>query len=120
MKSHTRKPIGDKNAAVLRALCHLDVNQRRAVLKTASPKLIKCICECALNLLRGNVPLKHSEKVKLRRHRHSLRKLAEKKGSWKSKKKFVVQKGGFLPLLIGPIIGALLSNLFSSSSSDSK
>ena len=117
MKSRARKVIGGKNAAVLRALCHLDAYQRRAVLKVAKPEFIKCICECALNVLHGNVPLKQSEKMKLKRHRHCLRKLAEKKGTWKSKQKFIVQKGGFLPLLIAPILGSLLSNLFSTSSS---
>lgn len=110
------KSIGKKNAIALHALCHLNSDQRQAILKTSDVKLIKCICECALNILLGNVPLKNCQKLKLRKHRKTLRKLVEKRGSWKSKKKFIVQKGGFLPLLLGPIIGGLLSNLFNTSS----
>ena len=86
-------------------------SQRRALLKVAHPELIKTICECAQNLLKGTaVSLSPATRRKLYPHRKSLRKLQNKRLSIASKKKFLVQKGGFLPLLISalaPVIGGL-------------
>lgn len=108
-------PICKKHIAILQALQHLNQEQRQALLRKADPGIIRCICECALNVLCGNVPLKGSQRKKLRRHAPILRRLASKKSSWRSKKRFVVQSGGFLPLLLAPILGTLLSNLIGGS-----
>src|SRR5678816_4896369 len=71
-------------------------------------KFIQCIAEVCLNLIKGNVPLKRAQKVKLRRHRNIIKKLAANVRKLKNKKK-LLQKGGgvFLPLLfsvIAPLI----------------
>jgi hypothetical protein len=97
------------------------------VLQKSSPKVrnklakehcsydfIKCICECAKNVLVGNVPLTPEHKRQLKRHKHSLRKLTLKKTSMKTKKK-IVQSGGFLGALLGPIV-KVLGGLFGGSS----
>lgn len=104
-------PLCKKHVAILRALQHLNKEQREAVLRKADPSIVRCICECALNVLSGNVPLKADQRKKLRRHAPILRRLAAKKGCWKSKKRFVIQSGGFLPLLLAPILGTVLSSL---------
>lgn len=109
--AHDKSPLCKKHIAILRALQHLNKEQREAVLRKADSGIVRCICECALNVLCGNVPLKKSQKKKLRRHVPILRRLAAKKGCWKSKKRFVVQSGGFLPLLLAPILGTVLSSL---------
>jgi len=80
--------------------------------KHCSPEFIKCICECAKNVLAGNVALSPEHKRRLKRYKHSLRKLALKKTSMKSKKK-IVQSGGFLGALLGPIV-KVLGGLFGS------
>jgi len=103
--------FGQKHAAILQALCHLTSEQRIAILKKADPKLVRCICECALNILRGNVPLKQPYKQRLRRYAAILRRLADKNNSWRCKKRLIVQRGGFLPLLLAPILGTVLSRL---------
>lgn len=101
-------PIEKKYLALLNALVHSSKEQRAALLRTADKKLIKYICECALNVLRGVVSLKEGEKNKLKKHKTVLRKLASKnkdKNSWKNKKRVIVQRGGsFLPFLLQPII----------------
>ena len=107
--------FGQKHAAILQALCHLSSEQRIAILKKADPKLVKCICECALNILRGNVTLKQPYKQRLKRYAHILRRLANKNDSWKNKKRLIVQRGGFLPLLLAPILGTVLSRLIGGS-----
>ena len=80
------------------------------VKKHCSPEFIKCICECAKNVLAGNVALSPEHKRRLKRHKHSLRKLALKKTPMKTKKR-IVQSGGFLGALLGPVV-KILGGLF--------
>ena len=68
--------------------------------------LILCLCECSLNILRGNVPLKPKQKKLLEKHKKCLRQLINKKISMKNKKK-ILQDGGFISALISPIISVL-------------
>lgn len=100
-----------RHAAILHALCHLNETQRKALLSKADTGLIQCICECALNVLQGNVVLKKGEKKRLKRHAYLLRRLTEKRKSLNSKKRVIIQNGGFLPLLLAPILGTLLSKI---------
>ena len=111
MGSNTRTIFGHKHGTILRALCHLTNEQRAAILRKADPKLIECICECALNILRGNIPLKQAHRYRLKRYACILRRLADKNNSWKNKKRIIIQCGGFLPLLLAPILGSVLSGL---------
>lgn len=113
-------PFEKKYVALLEALRHADKNQRLAILKNADSKLIKYICECALNVLKGVVALKDCQKKKLKKFKNTLRKLASKgvkksrKSSWKKKKRILVQKGGSLiPLLLSPILDGIFSTIFS-------
>ena len=77
-----------------------------------SRSLIRCISECSLNLLKGNIPLTTKQKKILRKYKTIIINLINKKLSSKQKGKTLrTQKGGtLLPLLIGPVIG-ILSNL---------
>lgn len=109
--AHSGSSLCKKHIAILRALQHLNKEQRKAVLLKADSGIIRCICKCALNVLCGNVPLKSTQRKNLRQYAPTLRRLAAKKGSWKSKKRFVVQSGGFLPLLLAPILGTVISSL---------
>lgn len=105
--------IGKKNTILLHALCHLDEQQRASLLRTIDKNGVRSICECALNTLNGTVPLKKSERLRLSKHKKVLRRLVNKSGCWKSKKRVIVQKGsGFLLPLLLPIIGTVLSNVF--------
>ena len=72
------------------------------------------LCECADNILRGNVPLTKLEKEKPKRNKAGLRALTKKSFSLKQKKA-ILQKGGFLGSLLAPIasvVAPLLSTLF--------
>lgn len=101
---------GKKLRLILQTLCHLNKEQRKALLTKADPCLIRCICECALNILQGNIPLVKAQKNKLKPHKKVLRSLASEKASIAKKKRLIVEKGGFLPLLLAPILGTLISN----------
>ena len=106
-----RRSIGKRNVCLLEAVCHLNKNQRASFLRTADEKFIRCIHECVLNTLNGNVPLERHEKDRLSKYKTTLRRIVAKRGNWKSKRKLVIQRGGFLPYIIGPILSVLLSQI---------
>ena len=80
--------------------------KKRWLKKNLDKELVFCLCECAKNLLKGNVPLTPAQKKSLSRRKKELRDLSRKNVSLKKKKK-IVQSGGFLGALLGPIISVL-------------
>lgn len=78
----------------------------KAILKEAKPDLINTLCECSLNILKGNVRLTAAQKKQLSRHKQSLRCLS-KKGVSLKKRKQILQKGGFIGALLKPVLGVL-------------
>jgi hypothetical protein len=87
---------------------------RKSILRAAEKDLITCLSECSHNVLNGNVQLCAKDKKALRKYSKVLRELAQRKTSTAKRRKILVQKGGFLPALLGPIIAVastLLSNL---------
>ena len=101
------------NAHALHILSKSSSKRRKAILKHAHKELITCLCECALNVLKGRVPLSPTQKKKLTRHKKHLRALADKKSSHAKRKRLLVQKGGFLGSLLAAILGTLGGLLFS-------
>ena len=79
----------------------------RKILKAGGSGLMKCLCEISKNVLKGNVPLTKFQKKKLSSHKHTLRKLLDKKKLSLIKKQRLVQKGGFLNALLGPVLNLL-------------
>ena len=51
---------------------------RKAILEHADPELIHALCECAHNILRGNVQMTSREKARLRKYKTRLRLIARK------------------------------------------
>ena len=103
-----------KHAEVIRLMAKGKPSMNKAILETADSDLIHCFCECALNVLKGTVPLNSQQKRKLARYKQGLRSLIQPKTSVVKKKK-ILQTGGFLPALLGSIIagiaGPLLGNI---------
>lgn len=113
VKKSKTTPFEEKYFALLQALRHSNKEQRLALLRAADEKLVKYICECALNVLKGVVSLNVTEKNKLKKYKVILRnltKVTKRKSSWKSKKRMIVQKGGnFLGFLLPPILDLFLN-----------
>lgn len=87
--------------------------KRLDLIKKGGKPFLQCVCECALNMTRGNIPLSKPQWKKLKRYKHPLTQLSKKKLSLKKKRTIVQQKGGrLLPLLFTPIIKALGGALF--------
>lgn len=99
-----------KHLPMLRALSTAPPKVVKAVIKSSDPDLLRALCECGLNVLKGNVKLSPSQKKKLCRHKHNLRHLIGKKTSLK-KKRIILQKGGFLGALLIPALSFLGSIL---------
>ena len=99
-----------KHAALLRHISTAKPNRVKAIIKTADKDEINVLCECALNVLKGVVSLNTQQRQRLRKHKNRLRTLVDKKSSV-TKKKQLLQTGGFLGSLLGPIIGILGSLL---------
>ena len=77
-----------KLAPLLRRLKHCVGKKRRDIIRKCDNDLICSLSECCHNVLKGNDPLTPAQKVKLRRHKHSLRKISTKKTSVKARKRF--------------------------------
>ena len=96
----------------LKKLHRMKAHERKKFIKTCGGKFIHELCECIKNLLKGNVPVKLAHLNCLQRHKQSLRALSQKKTSLSARKK-ILQKGGFLGILLKPLIGGLVSLLTS-------
>lgn len=104
-----------RNAPLLRALYHASPLKRKDILTHSSPDFVHALCELALNLIKGNIPLSPEHFKKLKRQKKILRLLADKKKGLKQKRAALKkQTGGFIfPLLAAavPILGDLLGGL---------
>lgn len=85
---------------------------KKKILQKCPDTLIKAVCECAINALKGNVPLSKRQKEKLIPFKKAVRKLGDKSIPLHKKRKLLIQKGdGFLSFLI-PTAISVLSSLF--------
>jgi len=97
-----------KDAQLLMTLSPAEI---KAILKVLDVRRVRSICECAYNLLRGNLPVRDKCKLnKLRKHKALLRKLAARGESLVKKRRHLTQKGGgiLLPLLLSTVVQAAL------------
>lgn len=84
---------------------------RKALIKASSPEVIKTLCEISLNTLNGNNKITKFCKSKLKKYKRELRDLACSKIKLSRKRKILVQKGGFLPILIGSVLSGLIGQI---------
>ena len=82
--------------------------RRTKLIKESEDCVINAISEIAKNCLAGNIPLKECDFKKLKRYKQVLRKIS-KKTTPKTRKNLIIQRGGFLPLLLPPALGLLAS-----------
>lgn len=85
---------------------------RKIILKYGNENLLKAILEIVVNTLKGNVKLSKTTKEKLKKYKKALRQLCCPQLSINSKRQLLIQKGGFLNILLPSIIGGVLSHIF--------
>jgi hypothetical protein len=89
-----------RNLPLLRRLVGSTAKERKAILGRCSSDLILALCEIALNLLKGRIPLTLNQLKKLRRQKTAIKLFANKRASLQKKRHSIQQSGGFLlPLL---------------------
>lgn len=104
-----------RNAPLIRALYYAAPKKRRDILAHGSPDFIQALCEIALNVLKGNVPLSKSQYSKLKTRKKVIRLLVDKRTGFKRKQQALAkQTGGFLPILLStvlPILGGIIGDV---------
>jgi hypothetical protein len=89
-----------KNTEYLRLLTYTHRAQQIALVKSISSEQLKTICEIALNILEGIIPLKPSQKSVLSRYKNFIRLIGQKKGSQSSKKASLLKNIKALAVLL--------------------
>ena len=82
---------------------------RKYILTHSDKKLLAVINECMFNLLKGNIKIDTKTFEKLKKHKNAIRLLVNC-NCFKKKKQLLVQKGGFLPIVL-PVVVDLISRL---------
>ena len=98
-----------RHANILKVLATAKPPLQKAIINAGDKALVDTLCDCAQNILKGNVPMTKHQKTRLRRHVQSLRRLTQNQ-SLKNKKR-ILQTGGFLGGLLAPVLGILGSIL---------
>ena len=101
-----------RNRERLKQLYSAPPAHRKVILRTANADFINSLCEIALNILQGKIPLTPRQHTKLRRRKKDLRILANKNVLISRKKRLINQTGGFLLPLLSVAI-PLFTSLFS-------
>ena len=87
--------------------------KRRLLLKLGDSTDVKACCEVYLNVLKGNIKLHPKDVKRIKKKIKVLKHLVDKKTSLTAKKNILGgQVGGFLPLLLAPLLGGILGKLF--------
>ena len=95
----------------LRRLSSLQPSQRVQAMKSANDKFIRQFCNSVKKL--RHQPVSSKTLKQLRRQSLKLRKLVSAKTSINTKRRMLSQRGGFLPMLLAPIISALAGTIIS-------
>ena len=96
-----------RNSDFLKKIVKARGQKRESIIDSASKDEIRALSEIAFNISKGNFKIPEPLLKKLVKHRHSIRKLSKKTLSHTVKRTLLKQKGGFLPLLVSPVLSAL-------------
>jgi hypothetical protein len=99
-----------RNARALRTLASASSSVRNAMISNADKDLIQTLVHAARDVINGHIKLKRSQLEALRRCEHSLHDFLTAKDLRTRKR--ALQSGGFLGLLLRPLVGLLTGALF--------
>ena len=106
LRSKLSKNLRD-NLYMIRCLSEAKEDSRRGAMRCCSRQLCDSMSEIAANLLKGNIPLTDRQFLALKRHAKDIEALSKKKTQvWKRRE--ILQKGGFLSALLGPVVRFLM------------
>lgn len=96
-----------ENKNFLKILTLADKNTLKAIIKGLNKKQTYCLCEIVLNLLKGNIKISKDDFLILKKYKRKFRNLLNKPKL--TQKKYILQKGGFLEVLIPTVISTLVT-----------
>lgn len=102
------------NQHILHVLKNSNAKFRKTVLKNCDIDVIKTICEIVINTLNGNNKISDRIHKRLQKHKKILRSLSCPKKTLNTKRKIIIQKGGFLPVLLGTVLSGVIGELINS------
>lgn len=82
---------------------------KKRLLKIANKDQINTLCEATVNVVKKNVPIDSCTRSKLCKHRHAITELTFKKKPLAKKRRILIQKGGFLPIILSTLLPLLAS-----------
>lgn len=111
MVKRTDKPSGKAldplNFHCLNVLQKASPKLRTAIIKNADTDLIDAISECCKNVLNSATDIPPATLKRLKSAKNDIRKLSNKHQSAKTRRKLIIQKGGFLQYLLPIAISTL-------------
>ena len=102
-----------RNAPKLKLLKNSSAKQRKNIISKSNADLISCICDCCLNLVNGNLKVNKIQRKTLVNHAADIRALSKKGKSFKTRKTLLLQRGGFIPALLTPVLTLIASTIAS-------
>lgn len=102
-----------RNVEFLKKLSKCNKATRDKLIVAANKDQLHCLTEIAYNTIKGKLKHDHVSVKKLKKFRTEIRNLAKKSISLKKKREIIAQRGGFIPLLLSPIISAIVSSVLS-------
>ncbi len=99
-----------KHINLLKLLHKANPKLRKAILQNIDNDALRCLSDCAHNILNGNLPVTPTQLKQLKRHKSTIRNLASKKVALK-KKRELIQSGGFVSALLTPLLALAVSLL---------
>ena len=100
------------NYHALHVLKYARPKLRKAIVSNCTKDLLHSISECVLNVLNGNIRASDCAKRKMKRFKSSLRWLVGRRLPLASRKREIIQRGGFLLPLLSAVLPTLATLLF--------
>ncbi len=99
-----------KHIGLFKVINEANPRLRKVLLKHIDNNALRCLCDCAHNLLNGNLPLSPRQLKQLKRYKAAVRQLGSKGLSLKNKRT-VIQRGGIIGAILTPLLTLAVSLL---------
>ena len=100
-----------ENKHILYVLKKADPKLRNAILKHVDDVVIKTINEILFNIINKNHKINKSVLDKIKPYKNTIRKVCSPETSVKQKRKHLIQKGGFLPIIISSVLSGVIGKI---------
>ena len=105
-----RRAAYRRNATALRALGTASTRAQRKMISNADKDLVQTLVHAAQDIINGKITLTRSQLKRLRACEHPLRTFVTSRQLHTRKR--ALQTGGFLGLILKPLLGILAGSLF--------